>query len=176
MNNIFLITTISTTNKKFSYSRTVGYFKDLNEAKEIVENNCYDLFETFYDYAVIEEVPEGIYPLYENQVWYKWNLKENKYERLCIPFWLLSVDDICLLLDVDDVICDNGFMYLVNSFLGTNYTLADVKSYYVEEDLMTPEQIPAFYDYIADKNTYDHSYIFEGAYEGLKALNEKYEV
>ena len=81
-----------------------------------------------------------------------------------------------IFIDVDDVICDNGFMYLVNSFLGTNYTLADVKSYYVEEDLMTPEQIPAFYDYIADKNTYDHSYIFEGAYEGLKALNEKYEV
>ena len=31
------------------------------------------------------------------------DLKENKYERLCIPFWLLSVDDICLLLDVDDI-------------------------------------------------------------------------
>ena len=31
------------------------------------------------------------------------DLKENKYERLCIPFWLLSVDDICLMLDVDDV-------------------------------------------------------------------------
>ena len=81
-----------------------------------------------------------------------------------------------IFIDVDDVICDNGFMYLVNSYLGTNHTLDEVKSYYVEEDLMTPEQIPGFYDYIADKNTYDHSFIFEGAYEGLKALNEKYEV
>ena len=87
---IFLITTISTTNKKFSYSRTVGYFKDLNKAKEIVENNCYDLFETFYDYAVIEEVPEGIYPLYENQVWYKWNLKENKYEECERPEFAMN--------------------------------------------------------------------------------------
>ena len=31
------------------------------------------------------------------------DLKENRYERLMIPFWLLSVDDICLLLDVDDI-------------------------------------------------------------------------
>lgn len=31
------------------------------------------------------------------------DLRETKYERLSIPFWLLSVDDICLLLEVDDV-------------------------------------------------------------------------
>lgn len=81
MNNIFLITTISVTNNEFSSSRTVGYLNNLNKAKEIVENNYYDLFETIYDYAVIEEVPEGIYPLYKNQFWYKWNLKEDKYEE-----------------------------------------------------------------------------------------------
>ena len=31
------------------------------------------------------------------------DLKENRFERLIIPFWLLTVDDICLLLDVDDI-------------------------------------------------------------------------
>ena len=31
------------------------------------------------------------------------DLKENKFEKLTIPFWLLTVDDICLLLDVDDM-------------------------------------------------------------------------
>lgn len=31
------------------------------------------------------------------------DLKENRYNKLCIPFWLLSVDDICLLLEVDDI-------------------------------------------------------------------------
>ena len=31
------------------------------------------------------------------------DLKENRFERLMIPFWLLTVDDICLLLEVDDV-------------------------------------------------------------------------
>ena len=31
------------------------------------------------------------------------NLKDNHYEKLFIPFWFLSADDISLLLDVDDV-------------------------------------------------------------------------
>ena len=31
------------------------------------------------------------------------DLSEDKHDRLMIPFWLLSVDDICLLLDVDDM-------------------------------------------------------------------------
>ena len=31
------------------------------------------------------------------------DLREERYQRLFIPFWLLTVDDICLLLDVDDV-------------------------------------------------------------------------
>ena len=31
------------------------------------------------------------------------NLNENKYEKVCIPFWFLTVDDLCLLLDVDDL-------------------------------------------------------------------------
>lgn len=31
------------------------------------------------------------------------NLKDARFEKLFIPFWFLSVDDICLLLDVDDL-------------------------------------------------------------------------
>ncbi|MBR7042013.1 MAG: ATP-binding protein [Bacilli bacterium] len=30
------------------------------------------------------------------------NLKETKYEKVIIPFWFLTVDDLCLLLDADD--------------------------------------------------------------------------
>lgn len=81
-----------------------------------------------------------------------------------------------IFIDVDDVICDNGFMFLVNDYLGTNYTLDDVKTYYVEEELMNEEQKLGFYKYLEDKNPYEHNFIFQGAYEGLKALNAKYEV
>lgn len=31
------------------------------------------------------------------------DLRETRYEKLMLPFWLLSVDDICLLLEVDDI-------------------------------------------------------------------------
>lgn len=31
------------------------------------------------------------------------DLNESRYEKLKIPFWLLTVDDLCLLLEVDDV-------------------------------------------------------------------------
>ena len=31
------------------------------------------------------------------------NLKDNRYEKVFIPFWFLTVDDLCLLLDVDDL-------------------------------------------------------------------------
>ena len=81
-----------------------------------------------------------------------------------------------IFIDVDDVICDNGFMFLVNDFLGSNYTLDDVKTYYVEEELMTESQKLAFYKYLEDKNPYEHNFIFDGAKEVLKRLNEKYEV
>ena len=30
------------------------------------------------------------------------DLNDTKYEKIIIPFWLLSCDDLCLLLDVDD--------------------------------------------------------------------------
>ena len=30
------------------------------------------------------------------------NLRDNNYEKVFIPFWFLTVDDLCLLLDVDD--------------------------------------------------------------------------
>lgn len=81
-----------------------------------------------------------------------------------------------ILIDVDDVICDNGFMYLVNDYLGTNYTLDDVTTYYVEEELMTEEQKLGFYKYLEDKNPYDHSFIFDGAYDALTKLNETHDI
>ena len=31
------------------------------------------------------------------------NLRDTKYEKVFIPFWFLTVDDLCLLLDVDDL-------------------------------------------------------------------------
>ena len=41
-----------------------------------------------------------------------------------------------ILIDVDDVICDNGFTDMLNSFLGTNYKAEDFTTYYIEEEVI----------------------------------------
>ena len=45
-------------------------------------------------------------PMMNNNLNYKvitTDLREDRYEKLMIPFWLLTVDDICLMLEVDDM-------------------------------------------------------------------------
>lgn len=44
-----------------------------------------------------------------------------------------------IMIDMDDVICDGGFLSLVNQFLGTNYKKEDIKTYYIQ-DLIPKER------------------------------------
>ena len=59
------------------------------------------------------------------------DLRENRFEKLMIPFWLLSVDDICLLLEVDDMrqisIIDKA-MRLVSFFCKNNDEVIEKKN------------------------------------------------
>ena len=85
MNKIYTITTF--TRRKFT-SRTVGWVKTFEEAEEIVLNNQGDIFEYMYDYAIIEEVEEGLYPFSFTRWLYKIDLKERKYYRIEEPDWI----------------------------------------------------------------------------------------
>lgn len=89
MTKIYLITTFEKMNPKDEYGiletgcrRSVGYYLKLADAEEIVKNNICDLWETIYDYAIIEEIDEGIYPFVENKWFYKYNIELNKYELM----------------------------------------------------------------------------------------------
>ena len=44
-----------------------------------------------------------------------------------------------IMIDMDDVICDGGFLSLVNQFLGTSYQKEDIKTYYIQ-DLIPKER------------------------------------
>lgn len=66
---LFIVTTFTKLEKDHKYdwyefgdTRTVGIFPSLEEARNVVENNVCDIFETIYDYALIEEVTFGLYP------------------------------------------------------------------------------------------------------------------
>ena len=80
------------------------------------------------------------------------------------------------MIDMDDVICEGGFIYQLNKFLGTNYTTKDMKGYYMQE-LIPKEKIEEWNEYVCSKNLYKDGNIFiEGALETIEALSKEYEV
>jgi len=84
---MFFITTIENIDDEmFDLSRTVGYVESLEEAKEILEYNCCDLYETIYEYAVIEDIKPGLYQGHKGKkYWFKWNEEKEGYEEIEKP-------------------------------------------------------------------------------------------
>lgn len=69
----------------FGASVLVGYYTSKEKAFETVLNNYGDIWETCYDYAVIEEVEEGLYPCSMTRWFFKFNSKLDKYEEIKEP-------------------------------------------------------------------------------------------
>ena len=65
--------------------RCVGYYKTFEEAEDAVKENKMDICESCYLYAVIENVPEGLYQYDTEAKWYKFNMEEEKYEEFEKP-------------------------------------------------------------------------------------------
>lgn len=65
----------------------VGYYSSKEAAFEAVKDNCCDIWETCYDYALIEEIEEGLYnPALPNQRWFfKYNAEKYCYEEIKEP-------------------------------------------------------------------------------------------
>jgi hypothetical protein len=67
---------------KKNTSRCFGYFKEKEDVEYAVTNNMADMWETMYDYIVIEEIEEGIHPLAEIVGWYQYNKDKDGYELI----------------------------------------------------------------------------------------------
>ncbi len=80
-----------------------------------------------------------------------------------------------IMVDMDDVICDGGFLSLVNQFLGTNYQKGDIKTYYIQ-DLIPKEKYPEWMEFFNTKNVYDFCEMLPDTYEVLEKLSKKYEI
>lgn len=78
-----------------------------------------------------------------------------------------------IMFDMDDVLVSGGFLYLINSYLGTHYTELDFKTYYMQDVVPDKE---AFFEYFLQHNLYDYATVTEGATELLKELNEHHMV
>ena len=98
--NHFAIFGNSGSGKSHFVSRLLqGIFYD---AKKLPYNTNLFLFDAYGEY---QQAFDNIGKV-NNNLNYKvitTDLRENRFEKLMIPFWLLSVDDICLLLEVDDI-------------------------------------------------------------------------
>lgn len=80
-----------------------------------------------------------------------------------------------LLIDMDDVICENGFIRMVNDFLGTKYKAEDANSYFVN-DLIPVDKFEAWVKFFEEKNVYDYVNIVKDAPEVIEKLNKFYDI
>ena len=63
-------------------SRTVGYYINKGDAIQyVIENNC-DIYEYSYRYAVIEKIPEGLYNVALERIFFEWNEETKEYKMI----------------------------------------------------------------------------------------------
>ena len=87
--SIFLIETFQKIDDlDFGAERAPGFYYSLEDAEDVVINNCYDIWEFLYDYASIHEIKPGLYPHYEMRKFYKYNKLTEKYEPIEEPTFL----------------------------------------------------------------------------------------
>ena len=78
-----------------------------------------------------------------------------------------------IMVDMDEVITEGGFLHLINDFAGTNYTRDDIKDYYMQ-DLVSDKT--AFFKYYVTKNQYNYCRLLPDVVEVLKYLQEFFDI
>ena len=81
-----------------------------------------------------------------------------------------------LMIDLDETICEGGYLEAVNAYLKTNYQYEDIPHYYVE-DVMNEEEKEKFLDYFYQNvNIYQNVHVVPKALEVIEELAKYYEV
>lgn len=63
-------------------SRTVGYYTNKKDAIDTVLENCCDIWEHIYTYAVVEHIEPGLYNPATERWFFKWNNETLQYEPI----------------------------------------------------------------------------------------------
>ena len=58
-----------------------------------------------------------------------------------------------IMIDMDDVITEGGFLHLINSYLKTDYKQEDFSEYYMQDIVPNKEE---FFRYFLENNQYDY--------------------
>jgi hypothetical protein len=72
--------------------RTWCYYKERETAVHALHENWTDMFEYFYEYAVIEYIEEGFISFADNRQWFKWDFEREGYfeieEPECVKYFV----------------------------------------------------------------------------------------
>ena len=71
--------------------RTFGYFKLYDAAKNAIDNNTGNMQECWYNYLVLEYIPEGIHGKAENEEWFEWYDKDGAWIECEKPAWAQGI-------------------------------------------------------------------------------------
>lgn len=81
-----------------------------------------------------------------------------------------------IMIDMDDVLVNqDGWLYLVNTFLNSNYKIDDVKGYYIQ-DLVPKNKKDEFTKYFISKNVYDYCKLYDDSIKVIEKLSKKYDI
>ena len=76
-------------NEDLPHRRTIGWFADLDKAKECVKRNGFSIYQSMdYEptkYIIIEFVPEGTLPIGELKAWFAFNYHEETWYEIEQP-------------------------------------------------------------------------------------------
>lgn len=80
-----------------------------------------------------------------------------------------------IMIDMDNVICEGGYLHLVNAFLNTHYSEEDLHGYFAES-LVPEEMREAYEEYFHKHNVYDYAMEIRDAVSIIEKLSKQYQV
>ena len=78
-----------------------------------------------------------------------------------------------LMVDMDDVICVDGFLFLINKYLNANYTYDIFDDFYMQDIIPDKDD---FFRWLMNYNVYDYCRMNDDCYDVLKELNDSYDL
>ena len=74
-----------TDNEDLGECRCPGFFTDRQDALDALHKNALDIYECFFEYAVLEAYHEGIHDLTENRQFFKFDKGKGGYTEIAEP-------------------------------------------------------------------------------------------
>ncbi len=81
-----------------------------------------------------------------------------------------------IIIDFDEVICDNEFMQSFNEFFNVDMKPSDFENYYIDASIEDPDTKRAFGEYLVQRNFYRGAKLKEGAAAVIEKLSKKHDV